>query len=45
LPLLEGADLTVRPDVFDRVIQLYRSPLFELRVVWRRDINVDEQDS
>jgi hypothetical protein len=34
----EGADLVVRPDLFERLRQLYRVPLHELRVVRRRPI-------
>lgn len=39
----EGADLIVRPDLFERVRRLYAVPLRELRVVWRRPI-VDGPD-
>jgi hypothetical protein len=37
----EGADLVVRPDIFERLSGLYRVSLRELRVVWRRPITVD----
>lgn len=39
----EGADLLVRPDLFERLSRMYRVSLRELRVVWRRPI-VDGPD-
>lgn len=40
----EGADLVVRPDVFERLSRLYRVPLRELRVVWRRPITAGHNE-
>jgi hypothetical protein len=34
----EGADLVMRSDVYERATRLYRVPLRELRVVWRRPV-------